>query len=185
VAQRATPEAGASSHERGFLRRLAMKLQTLLFTALAAISANAVAAGAASDSRPFRLADMVAHMESTYYGEVTAIQFDGSGDKRPHYHVDLWYPQLGLVKFDVDAVSREIVVHETDSLPPGSATLSEVTALVATQVPGQLTIAELDTGEGAAPHYDVDVRLGNGKIARLKIDAATRSIGWRQPAVAD
>ncbi|HEX8013221.1 MAG TPA: hypothetical protein VF814_20225 [Casimicrobiaceae bacterium] len=162
-----------------------MKMHTLLFTALAAFSATAAAAGPASDPRPLRLAEMVAHMESNYGGEVTAIQFDASGDKRPHYHVDLWYPQFGLVRYDVDAVSRGISAHDTGDLPPGSATLSEVTTLVATQLPGQLTVAELDTGDGASPHYDVDVRVAGGKIARLKVDAATRSIGWRQPAVVD
>jgi hypothetical protein len=29
------------------------------------------------------------------------------------------------------------------------------------------------------------VRVPGGKIARLKIDALTRGIGWRQPAVID
>lgn len=163
-----------------------MKMPALVFTALAAASAAVLAAGPTSNARSLRLAEMVKYMESTYHGEVTAIELDAAGDKRPHYHVDIRYPQSGLAKLDVDAVSGEIFAHDTGLLPPGSATLPEVTALVATQLPGrQLVIAQLDTGDGVAPHYDVDVRLERGKLGRLKVDAATRSIGWRQPAVID
>jgi uncharacterized membrane protein YkoI len=160
-------------------------MHTLVFTALAAISATAATAESTPDPRPLRLAEMVAYMESNHGGEVTAIQFDASGDKRPHYHVDLRYPELGLAKYDVDAVSRDISAHDTGDLPSGAATLSEVTALVSGQLPGRLIYAELDTGDGARAHYDVDVRIAGGKIARLKVDAETRSIGWRQPAVMD
>ena len=162
-----------------------MKIHTLLFTALAAVSATAVAAGTTSGPGPLRLAEIVKYMESRYGGQVTAIEFDASGDKRPHYHVELWYPEAGPTQIDVDAVSRQIVVHDTGDTPPGAATLSEVATLVSTQLPGQLRRAELDTGEGASPHYDVDVRLDGGKIARLKIDAVTRAIGWRQPPLVD
>jgi uncharacterized membrane protein YkoI len=70
-------------------------------------------------------------------------------------------------------------------LASGPATLSEVTALMGAQLPGQLTYAELDTGDGAPVHYDVDVRILSGKVARLKVDAATPSIGWREPAIVD
>jgi uncharacterized membrane protein YkoI len=160
-----------------------MKMHILMFTAIAAVSAAAVAAGPASSSRPLRLGEMVTHMESAYHGEVTAIQFDASGDKRAHYHVDIRFPRSALARLDVDAVTREISAHQAPPLAPEFATLSEVTTLVAAQLPGQLTIAELDAGDGVAPHYDVDVRVPGGKIARLKVDAATRSIGWCQPAI--
>ena len=162
-----------------------MKMQTLVFAALAAVAAPAFAASPAPDARPLRLAEVVTYMEATCGGEVTAIQLDASGDKSPHYHVDMRYPESGLARVDVDAVTREIFAHDTGPLEPASATLSEVATLVAAQLPGQLMIAELDTGDGAAPHYDVDARIAGGKIARLKVDAATRSIGWRQPAVID
>jgi uncharacterized membrane protein YkoI len=158
-----------------------MKMHTLVFAALAAVSAVAVASGSASGTRALRVGEMVKHLESTYHGEVISIQLDASGDKRPHYHVDVRYPQ-GVARLDVDAVTREIWSRET-TLPAGSATLSEITALVSMHLPGELLIAELDTGYGADPHYDVDVRLDGGQVARLKVDAATRSIGWRQPAV--
>jgi uncharacterized membrane protein YkoI len=160
-------------------------MHTLVFTALAAISATAATAESTPDPRPLRLAEMVAYMESNYGGEVTAIQFDASGDKRPHYHVDLWYPQLGVARLDVDAATRDLLAHDTGDLPSGAATLSEVAALIGAQLPGQLVYAELDMGDGAPAHYDVDVRIPSGKVARLKVDAATRSIGWRQPAIVD
>ena len=49
----------------------------------------------------------------------------------------------------------------------------------------KLSVCEVDTGDGTRPHYDVDVRIGGGKVARLKVDAETRSTGWRQPAIVD
>lgn len=161
-----------------------MKMHTLLFAALAAVSTTA-AAGTTANPAPLRLAEMVKYVEATYGGEVTAIEFDAAGDKSPHYHVGLWYPQAGPAQMDIDAVSRRIVVHDTGDLPAGAMTLAEATTLVSTHVPGRLTIAQLDAADGTPPHYDVDVRLDSGKIARLKIDAATREIGWRQPPVVD
>jgi uncharacterized membrane protein YkoI len=162
-----------------------MKMHTLLFTALAAASASAAAASPAPEPRLVALGAMVAHLESTYKGKVTAIQLDAAGDKPAHYHVDIRFPQSGLARIDVDAVTRDISAHEARPLPPGSATLPEVTTLVGAQLPGEVTIAELDAADGVEPHYDVDVRVPGGKIARLKIDALTRGIGWRQPAVID
>lgn len=167
-----------------------MKTHTLIFAAIAAVSAAAVpvaafATGPASNAGSLSLGEMLAHMESAYAAKVTAIQFDASGDKRPHYHVDLRFPQSGIARLDVDAMTREISAHQVLPLGPEVATLSEATALVAAQIPGQVTTAALDAGDGARPHYDVDVRLAGGKTARVKVDAATRSIGWRQPAIVD
>jgi uncharacterized membrane protein YkoI len=167
-----------------------MKTCTLIFTAIAALSATVVPVAAIAAEPPLNagsrsLAETVAHMESTYQGEVTAIQFDASGDKRPHYHVDLRFPQSGIARLDVDAVTHEISAHQILPRGPEWATLSDVTTLIAAQIPGQVTIATLDAAAGVVPHYDVDVRLSNDKTARVKVDAATRAIGWRQPAIVD
>jgi uncharacterized membrane protein YkoI len=70
-------------------------------------------------------------------------------------------------------------------LPAGSATLDHAASLISKHVPGQVLVAELDTSAGVAPHYDVDVRLPQGAIARLKVDPATRQIAWRNPAIVD
>ena len=162
-----------------------MKMHALLFAALAGLSTTAATAGTIANPTPVRLAEMVTYIEATYGGEVTAIEFDAAGDKGPHYHVGLWYPKAGPAQMDIDAVSRRIVVHDTGDLPVGSMTLADAVTLASTHVPGRLTIAQLDAADGTRPHYDVDVRLNSGKIARLKIDAATREIGWRQPPVVD
>jgi hypothetical protein len=37
----------------------------------------------------------------------------------------------------------------------------------------------------ARPHYDVDVRLPQGAIARLEVDPATLQIAWRNPAIVE
>lgn len=53
----------------------------------------------------------------------------------------------------------------------------------AAHLPGIVTFAVLDAVDGTRAHYDMDVRLPRGDIARIKIDAATREIGWRKPAI--
>ena len=68
-------------------------------------------------------------------------------------------------------------------LAAGSIPLLYAAAMVTAAIPGELLVAELDTTNGVPPHYDVDVRLPQGAIARLKVDAATRQIGWRTPAI--
>lgn len=159
-----------------------MKTNLLVFAAIAAISASSLSAGAAENSRPIRLADVVAHMESTYRGEVTAIQLDTSDNKPAHYHVDMRFAAGGVAKFDVDALTRAATVHDTRPSMRAFATIPEVAALVTKRLPGDVTLIDFDAGAAVAPHYDVDVRIPGG-IARLKVDAATRSISWRQPAV--
>jgi hypothetical protein len=66
---------------------------------------------------------------------------------------------------------------EADGFPP--------LARISQEISHEDAIAELDTGDGTRPHSDVDVRIGGGKVARLKVDAETRSTGWRQPAIVD
>lgn len=161
-----------------------MKLRTLAFAAIALSSATAFAANASSEARPLQLAEMVAHMESTFPAEVTAIQLDASGDKPAHYHVDILFPEFGLMKWDVDARTLNIAMHDTAPPITGSATMFEAAALISAHVSGTLTRAELHSSDDVPPHYDIDVRLPQGEIARLKVDSATRQIGWRTPAIA-
>jgi uncharacterized membrane protein YkoI len=162
-----------------------MKIRTLALTAIALSSATAFAMDPSPADRTLKLAEMVAQMESRYPGEVVAIQFDGSGDKRAHYHVDMRFPESGRARLDVDAVTLAIASRDPVPLTAGSATLAYSASLVSTYVPGQVIVAELDAFEGVAPHYDVDVRLPQGAIARLKVDPATRQIAWRNPAIVD
>lgn len=100
-----------------------MKTHTLVLTALAAASAFAVAASPVPNLHPLRLGEMVTHIESTYHGKVMAIAFDASGDKRPHYHVDIRLPQSGVTRLDVDAASRAISAHDVGAVPPGAGSL--------------------------------------------------------------
>lgn len=162
-----------------------MKARAVAFAAIALSAAAAFAMTSVSAERPLKLAEMVAHMESHYPGEVVAIAFDASGDKRAHYHVDMRFPGSGLASVDVDAVTLAIASRVPAALPAGSARLPYAAALVSIHVPGQVLIAELDAAEGVAPHYDIDVRLPEGPIARLKVDPVTRDITWRNPAIVD
>ena len=162
-----------------------MKIRTLALTAIAVFSASPFAMASSPAGDPVKLAQVVTHMESRYPGEVVAIQFDGSGDKRAHYHVDMRFPEGGLAILDVDAMTLAISSREPAPLKAGSTTLAHAAALIARHLPGQVVVAELDAFDGTAPHYDVDVRLPNGAIAQLKVDAATRQIAWRDPAIVD
>ena len=162
-----------------------MKIRTLALTAFALSAATTFAVASPSEGQPLNLAEVMAHMESRYPGEVVAIQFDGSGDKRPHYHVEMRFPESGLANLDIDAVTLAMASRDVAPLTAGSATIAYAAALIASQIPGQVIVAELDAFEGVAPHYDVDVRLPQGAIARLKVDPATLQIAWRSPAILD
>lgn len=162
-----------------------MKIRALALSAVALSSAAALAMTQTPADRPLKLAEVVAQMESRYPGEVVAIQLDTSGDKRAHYHVDMRFPESGLAVVDVDAATLAIASRHLTPLPAGAATLDHAASLVSGHVPGTVLVAQLDTSEGAAPHYDVDVRLPQGAIARFKVDPATRQIAWRNPAIAD
>lgn len=163
-----------------------MKTRTLLIATLALAAAATVTTVAASRSpqtRPLTLAEMVAHLESRYPGEVTAIRFDAGGAKGPHYHVDMSFPQSGVARVDVDAVTLKLASRDETPLASGSATLAEAAALIAASLSGEVTVVELDSATGKPVHYDIDVRLEHGSLARLELDPATRQIGWREPAI--
>lgn len=159
-----------------------MKIPMLVF-AILGLSSTAFAGSGSHTGRPATLAETVARLEAKYPGEVIAIEFDGSGDKRPHYHVDMRFPQSGLARIDVDAASFRITARDPSSLASGSASLAEAAAFVAAEIPGQVTLAELDSTYGLPPHYDIDILLPHGGVARLKLDPATRQIAWRNPAI--
>ena len=160
-----------------------MKLRTLAVTLTAMWSAGALAAGALQERDAMPLRDVVAQMESRYAGEVVAIALDTSGDKPAHYHVDLYYPAAGIAKLDVDAATLDVVSREQPLPAEGWTSLAGAAALAATQVRGQVVSAELDSVQGEATHYDVDVRVVGDRIARLKVDPLTRQLSWRTPAV--
>ena len=160
-----------------------MKIRTLAWTVIALSSATAFAATTPAAGRVLGLGEAVAQLESRYPGRVVAIELDDSGDKAAHYHVDLRFADGGLTRADVNAATLDVALREPAPLAAGSASLAEVAALLTAAVPGQMIVAELDAPDGSAAHYDVDIRLPQGAIARLKVDAATRQIGWRTPAI--
>lgn len=154
-----------------------------LALAFLALSSTPFAANSSPMGRALELGDVVAVMESRYPAKVVAIELDAAGDKPAHYHVDLRFAENGIAKLDVDAATLQVAAREASALSPASMPLVHATALIMTSIPGQLIRAELDATNGVAPHYDVDVKLPQGAIARLKIDATTRQIGWRTPAI--
>mgnify|MGYP003466750000 CR=1 FL=1 len=116
-----------------------MKIRTLVFALIGLSTAAGLAAGSPHAGRPATLAEMVAHMESKYPGQVTAIQYDASGAKGPHFHVDMRFAASGLARVDVDAVTRRITSRDASPLPAGSVTLSEAAALIVARVERALT----------------------------------------------
>lgn len=158
--------------------------------AVAALSLAVLwSAGALAASSPERivpLREVIAQMEARYQGEVVAARLDDSGDKPLHYHVDVRYPEAGVAKLDVDAYMLAISARE--QARPGerwTTSLAGAAAYAATLLQGQVLAAELDAIDGEPAHYDVDVRLANNAIARVKVDPVTRSLAWRaNPVVA-
>lgn len=143
-------------------------------------AASAIAASPSPASG--ELIRTVAYLEQHYPGQVVAIALDTSGDKPAHYHVDMQFPDAGTAFLDVDAATREITSHDHAGASYDGATLSEAAALAGSQLRGRVIAAQLDTS-GVAAHYDVDVRLPQGDVARLKVDPQTRALGWRTPPV--
>ena len=160
-----------------------MKLSTFAMTLTVMWSAGAFAADVSPTTRPAPLWDLVPYLESHYQGEVVAIALDASGDKAAHFHVDMRYPDAGMAKLDVDATTLEISGRDQPRPGDGWTSLPGAAALAATQLRGQVLAAELNAVDGGSPHYDIDVRLPGGEIARLKIDAKTQQLGWRTPPV--
>ena len=156
-----------------------MKTATLASLLLLA-STSALAAASPAGSRPLALDEAVATLEAHYQGKVVAIALDDAGDKPAHYHVDMRFPESGLARVDVDAATLEIAARDVAAPPLG---LLHAVARVAAAVEAPLLAAHLDAAGGAPAHYDVDVRLPDGWIARLKVDATSGQIGWRTPAV--
>ncbi|MFO1315670.1 MAG: PepSY domain-containing protein [Burkholderiales bacterium] len=157
-----------------------MKTASLASLLLLLSSTSALAAASPTGHRLVPLNEAVAALESRYPGKVVAIAFDDAGDKAAHYHVDMRFPESGLARVDVDATTLEIASRDAATPPLG---LLHAVARVASAVDGPLLAAHLDTASGAPAHYDVDVRLPEGWVARLKVDAASGQIGWRTPAV--
>jgi uncharacterized membrane protein YkoI len=173
---------GLSIAARIVIGGFTMHIYTLAF-ALLGLSSTAFAANPPLTGPALELGDVVATMESRYPAKVVAIQLDASGDKPTHYHVDLRFAEDAIAKLDVDAATLQVSAREASELSPVAIPLVHATALIMTSIPGQLLRAELDATNGVAPHYDVDVKLPQGAIARLKVDATTRQIGWRTPAI--
>jgi hypothetical protein len=162
-----------------------MKIRTLALTAIALSSAATSAVASVPADAPTKLATVVAHMEMRYPGEVVAIEFDGSGDKGPHYHVAMRFPESGMAHVDVDATTFAIASRDPAPTAERPVSLAYAAALVGAYLSGEVVVAELDAFGSVAPHYDIDVRLAHGPIARLKVDPATRQIAWRNPALVD
>ena len=157
-----------------------MNLRKTALCALLVASAGSAAASAST----YRIAQAVYAMEARYPGTVELIELDDAGDRPAHYHVDMRFPDRGVARLDVDAATLDIASRETTpALSPG-VPLLHVVAVVTTAIQdGRIVATRLDFANGAPAHYDVDVALGNGALARLKVDAAPGGIGWRTPAI--
>lgn len=153
-----------------------MKLRShcLIFGALFAAPAFALA------NSPMNLGEAVAFMQSQYPGQIVAAELDSTGDKPAHYHVDVRFAHGAIAKLEVDAVSRRIASRlPVEELAAGAMTLPETVTYISSMIPGSVTLAELDGSDGRHPHYHVDVRLVNDKVAHLRIDPGTRLVSWR------
>lgn len=140
------------------------------------------AAGAHAAPNP-TLADAVRTLEARYPGEVTAIELDAAGDRPAHFHVDMRFPASGTARLDVDAATLAVASREPAGVAAATPFVYAV-ALVGSAIDGQVVGSRYDDTNGAPAHFDVDVALPSGAIARLKVDAATGQVGWRTPAIA-
>ncbi len=137
-------------------------------------------------STPMNLTEAVAFMHSQFPGDIVAAELDTTGDKSPHYHVDIRFPHGALARLELDALTRKISSRQPPVEPEdGAMSLTDTIAFISTQFPGKVMLAELDGSDATNPHYHVDMRLINGRTARLRIDPVTRLVSWRGTARLD
>ena len=143
----------------------------------------AIGAQPSSAAPPLTLRDLLPVLESRYAAEVVAIALDESGDKAPHYHVELRYPGASIATVDIDAATLAASAHRVPSPSGDGWALVDATAAVEAALGGEAIAAAIGAGDGEAPHYDVDLRLATGYVARIKLDATTGRLEWRVPPV--
>ena len=161
-----------------------MKIRSLALAAFVLASAPPLAAGEAwSPAAPKGLAATVAELESLYRGDVVGVRYDAADETPAHYHVDVLYPGPVLLAVEVDATTLDVVRTREAARANDSRTLADAAAFAASNLGGEVTAIALDPGAGRSAHYDVDVRVADGRTARLTVDPATRQIAWRSPPV--
>ncbi|MFO1413654.1 MAG: hypothetical protein U1F10_07030 [Burkholderiales bacterium] len=148
-----------------------------------ALLATLAAGASAASPAPNTLSGVVQALEARYPGQVTAIELDAAGDRPAHFHVDMRFPESGVARLDVDAVTLAVASREPAATAPATPFVYAV-ALVGSAIDGRVVGTRFDDTNGAPAHYDVDVALPSGAVARLKVDAATGVVGWRTPAIA-
>ena len=65
----------------------------------------------------------------------------------------------------------------------GAVTLKQARRHIAVHVAGKVVDVRADERDASLPHYHVDVRLPQGPVARLHVDARTGDITWREPPI--
>lgn len=159
-----------------------MKLRSIAFAATVLLAASAVASDRPPANSP-TLSKVVERLESRFHGDIVSVRYDDATGVVPHYHVDVRYTGHLLLGFDVDAETLDVVATPDVARDAPPAALADIAALAAVRMDGKVTSVALDAGRQGAPRYDVDVRVADGRIARLTVDPATREIGWRTPPV--
>jgi len=161
-----------------------MKTRLLVAALTAAWSVGGVAAETPSGDGFIPVRDAVAYVEAVYRGEVVAIELDAAGDKDAHYHVDLHYPGAIVAPLELDARSMEARVRHAQLGAQDGITLGDAAVLaVQTLGSGELIAVQLDATDSNAVHYEVDVRLPAGQVARLKLDPRNGQLDWRSPPI--
>ena len=160
-----------------------MKIRTLALALTSLASAAVFAAAPSAAGAVPAIGETVAQLESRYPGKVVAIAStlratrprittSTCGSRGAGWRGWTWTPRRSR--------SRRANARRSRPGPQRSPTPRLCWRAA---VPGEILVAELDAATGAAPHYDVDVRLPEGAVARLKVDSATRRIDWRMPAI--
>ncbi len=157
-----------------------MKRNLLALAVLAASFGLPAAAG----EKPLKFDQALAYAESALTATVLYASVD---PKHRHYHVDVRMADGAVHALEIEPVSwamapREGVPAKDPGLPL-PVSLSKAASHVMSQIPGTMTLAELDVEDTKDPHYHFDVMLDNGKTAQLMVSAATGQLDWRTPAL--
>lgn len=89
----------------------------------------------------------------------------------------------GEGRHDHEQMSDRCSDFRAGNAADGAMTPKQAKRYVAAHLPGKVTEVRADARDAAEPHYHVDVRLPQGAIARLNVEASSGKLSWREPAI--
>lgn len=124
------------------------------------------------------LADVLRGLLASHPGRVLDVELEHGADNRQVYEVRILDTERRLTEFVVDAATgrrldgqaRRLTVLE--SLKP----LPEILEIVMARYPGTVREIELEHDRAGRRYYEIDLRLADGRLIEVNVDAVSGTI---------